>query len=252
RVPRHPARVLPGLPGAAGGRQHARARDQRRGGRGGPGEARGRGPLGRGREQLGQAGALAAVGVQGPAVAEAGAGGDGGGGRGEGMTGVRTIRSSQAAIRSCQTPRLTFSYGPADANPPRRPLRVSRRAGGPPRSPPNPEAPMHPTLDRFRGALLGLAVGDALGTTLEFRSPGSFQPITDMVGGGPFGLEPGQWTDDTSMALCLAESLVERRGFDPLDQLERYSRWHDEGHLSSTGRCFDIGNTVRAALERYE
>ncbi len=111
---------------------------------------------------------------------------------------------------------------------------------------------MHPTLDRFRGALLGLAVGDALGTTLEFRRPGSFQPITDMVGGGPFGLEPGQWTDDTSMALCLAESLVEQQRFDPLDQLERYRRWQDDGHLSSTGRCFDIGNTVRAALERYE
>ncbi|HEY8470814.1 MAG TPA: ADP-ribosylglycohydrolase family protein [Longimicrobiales bacterium] len=111
---------------------------------------------------------------------------------------------------------------------------------------------MHPTLDRFRGALLGLAVGDALGTTLEFRRPGNFLPITDMVGGGPFGLEPGQWTDDTSMALCLAESLVERQGFDPFDQLERYCRWHEEGHLSSTGRCFDIGVTTAAALARYK
>jgi hypothetical protein len=69
--------------------------------------------------------------------------------------------------------------------------------------------------DRYRGALLGLAVGDALGTTLEFKAPGTFKPITDMVGGGPFGLEPGQWTDDTSMALCLAESLIEKRGFGP-------------------------------------
>lgn len=50
------------------------------------------------------------------------------------------------------------------------------------------------TLDKYRGCLLGLAVGDALGTTLEFRSPGSFEPIADMVGGGPFSLEPGQWT----------------------------------------------------------
>lgn len=111
---------------------------------------------------------------------------------------------------------------------------------------------MSSTLDRFRGALLGLAVGDALGTTLEFRRPGSFQPITDMIGGGPFGLEPGEWTDDTSMALCLAESLVERQGFDPFDQLERYCRWHEEGYLSSTGRCFDIGRTVAAALARYK
>src|SRR5438046_2302543 len=88
---------------------------------------------------------------------------------------------------------------------------------------------------RFRGALLGLAAGDALGTTLEFSSPGSFTPLTDMVGGGPFGLQPGEWTDDTSMALCLAESLTERRAFDPVDQLKRYLRWSREGHLSSNG-----------------
>ena len=107
-------------------------------------------------------------------------------------------------------------------------------------------------LDRYRGCLLGLAAGDALGTTLEFASPDSFEPIDDMVGGGPFGLAPGQWTDDTSMALCLATSLIEREGFDPADQMERYVRWWREGYLSSTGRCFDIGNTVRDALSRFE
>ena len=106
--------------------------------------------------------------------------------------------------------------------------------------------------DRFRGALLGLAIGDALGTTLEFKRPGSFESITDMVGGGPFGLQAGQWTDDTSMALCLAESLIARRGFDSVDQLTRYCRWNREGYLSSTGSCFDIGVTTRAALERFE
>ena len=106
--------------------------------------------------------------------------------------------------------------------------------------------------DRAHGALIGLATGDALGTTLEFQAPGTFEPITDLVGGGPFGLEPGQWTDDTSMALCLAESLVERGGFDPRDQMERYVRWWREGHWSSTGRCFDIGNATRAALARFE
>lgn len=73
-----------------------------------------------------------------------------------------------------------------------------------------------------------------------------------MTGGGPFGLPPGYWTDDTSMALCLAESLLECGGFDPVDQLERYRRWWREGHLSSTGQCFDIGNTCRAALARFE
>jgi len=107
-------------------------------------------------------------------------------------------------------------------------------------------------LNRARGTLLGLAVGDALGTTLEFLAPGSFEPLDDMVGGGPFGLEAGQWTDDTSMALCLAESLIECGEFDPADQMRRYVRWYREGYLSSNGRCFDIGNTVRNALNRFE
>lgn len=107
-------------------------------------------------------------------------------------------------------------------------------------------------VDRFRGALLGLATGDALGTTLEFKPPGTFTPITDMLGGGPFDLPPGYWTDDTSMALCLAESLVETGGFDAHDQMARYLRWWREGYLSSTGRCFDIGNTVAAALRRFQ
>lgn len=108
------------------------------------------------------------------------------------------------------------------------------------------------TIERYRGALLGLAAGDALGTTLEFQPPGTFEPVTGITGGGPFRLNPGEWTDDTSMALCLAESLIERRGFDPLDHLERYVRWWRTGHLSSNGRCFDIGGTVRAALSRFE
>ncbi|MDA0182858.1 ADP-ribosylglycohydrolase family protein [Solirubrobacter phytolaccae] len=107
-------------------------------------------------------------------------------------------------------------------------------------------------MNRFRGCLLGLAVGDAVGTTVEFSPPGSFPPVTDMVGGGPFALPAGAWTDDTSMALCLAESLVERGGFDPVDQLQRYVRWWREGHWSSTGECFDIGNATAAALARFE
>lgn len=105
--------------------------------------------------------------------------------------------------------------------------------------------------ERYRGALLGLAAGDALGTTLEFTRPGTFAPLTDMVGGGPFGLPPGAWTDDTSVALCLAESLIERGGFDAADQMHRYVRWWRDGHLSSTGFCFDIGNATRAALGRF-
>ena len=105
---------------------------------------------------------------------------------------------------------------------------------------------------RYRGCLLGLAVGDAVGTTVEFKRPGTFEPIDDMVGGGPFNLEPGQWTDDTSMALCLATSLIECNGFDANDQMRRYCRWWHAGYLSSTNNCFDIGNTVSDALRCYE
>jgi len=106
-------------------------------------------------------------------------------------------------------------------------------------------------LERYRGCLLGLAVGDALGTAVEFMPRGSFPAVRDMVGGGAFHLQPGQWTDDTSMALCLAESLLERKGFDAKDQMERYLNWYQHGYLSSTGRCFDIGNATRAALEKF-
>lgn len=104
---------------------------------------------------------------------------------------------------------------------------------------------------RYHGCLLGLAIGDALGTTLEFREPGSFEPITDMLGGGPFHLKPGQWTDDTSMALCLAHSLLDSNGFDADDQMRRYCDWRQSGYMSSNGRCFDIGVTVSEALCVY-
>ena len=111
---------------------------------------------------------------------------------------------------------------------------------------------IEPELDRCRGALLGLALGDALGVPVEFMRPGTFDPVTELMGGGPHGLMPGEWTDDTSMALCLAESLIQCRGFDAEDQLRRYVRWWRNGHLSSTGMCFDIGITTRAALEAFE
>ncbi len=107
-------------------------------------------------------------------------------------------------------------------------------------------------FDRFHGCLAGLAIGDALGAVVEFTEPGTFTPLTDFRVGGSYNLLTGQWTDDTSMALCLAESLIQCRGFEPLDQMQRYLRWYREGYMSSTGSCFDIGNTIRAALERFE
>lgn len=105
--------------------------------------------------------------------------------------------------------------------------------------------------DKARGALLGLAVGDALGCTSEFMVPGEFMEFSDMDGGGVFSLKPGMWSDDTSLTLCLADSLLEKRVFDPRDQLDRYVRWLREGYRSSTGRAFDIGGITRQALTRY-
>lgn len=107
------------------------------------------------------------------------------------------------------------------------------------------------TIERFRGALLGLACGDAVGTTVEFKPRGSFPPVSDMVGGGPFRLMQGEWTDDTFTALCLATSLVECGRFDAADQMQRYCRWMESGYLSSNGRCFDIGGTVSNALHSF-
>ena len=106
--------------------------------------------------------------------------------------------------------------------------------------------------DRALGALLGLAVGDAIGTTLEFRPRDSYKPLTDMVGGGPFGLKPGQWTDDTAMALALADSLAQEPNLDVADLMRRFVDWHEHGTYSCTGRCFDIGITTRQALSRWK
>ena len=104
-------------------------------------------------------------------------------------------------------------------------------------------------ISRAKGCLLGLACGDAVGTTNEFKIRSPNRPLlTDMVGGGVFELERGKWTDDTSMALCLAESLIYKRSFDPNDQLERYCRWAYEGKNSSKPFTFDIGNHTANAL----
>ncbi|XSG76588.1 ADP-ribosylglycohydrolase family protein [Herpetosiphon llansteffanensis] len=104
---------------------------------------------------------------------------------------------------------------------------------------------------RYAACLVGAAIGDALGATLEFQRPGSFAPISDMHGGGVFNLAPGQWTDDTAMLLCLAESLIESKGFDAVDQMQRYRRWLKAGHLSSTGGYIDSGRTIREAINYF-
>lgn len=107
------------------------------------------------------------------------------------------------------------------------------------------------TRDRAIGALLGLAVGDAVGAAIEFSAKPRFALLDDMVVGGPHRLARGQWTDDTAMALALAESLIEAPELDPADLMRRFLAWYDTGAYSCTGACFDIGNATRAALERF-
>jgi ADP-ribosyl-[dinitrogen reductase] hydrolase len=104
--------------------------------------------------------------------------------------------------------------------------------------------------DRRRGALIGLAVGDALGASVEFQSPGSFTPVTGYRKGGPHHLEAGEWTDDTSMALALADS-IGAAGWSLNDQADRYVKWWQTGEYSVNGRCFDIGITTSYALGNY-
>src|ERR1039457_4695352 len=105
--------------------------------------------------------------------------------------------------------------------------------------------------DKFRGCLLGLAIGDCVGSPLEFKGRDSYKHLTDMQGGGPFNLKVGSFTDDHSMALCLAASLIDRQKFNPWDQMRRYQMWRDQGYMSSIGRCFDIGGTVSSALSYF-
>ena len=104
--------------------------------------------------------------------------------------------------------------------------------------------------DRRRGTLIGLAIGDALGAAVEFKSPGGFAPVSKYRGGGPHGLDAGEWTDDTSMALALADSIA-TAGWDLNDQADRYVEWWKTGKYSVNGRCFDIGITTRSALGHY-
>src|SRR4051812_3354217 len=104
--------------------------------------------------------------------------------------------------------------------------------------------------DRRRGSLFGLAIGDALGAAVEFKSPGSFKPVTGYRDGGPHGLDAGEWTDDTSMALALSDSIA-TVGWDLNDQADRYVEWWKSGKYSVNGRCFDIGITTRSALSQF-
>ena len=104
---------------------------------------------------------------------------------------------------------------------------------------------------RLKGCILGLAIGDAMGAPVEFMKRGTFEPVTAYRSGGKFRLNAGEWTDDTAMALCLAQSLIESKGFDPIDQLDKYIKWIDTGYMSCTGKMVGLGKTCMRSLIRY-
>ena len=106
--------------------------------------------------------------------------------------------------------------------------------------------------NRFEGTLLGLAIGDALGAPVEFNKPDNFIPVNDFIGGGTFNLNPGEFTDDTSLALCLAESLSRCKGFDAKDQMETYWKWFVDGHLSVGEKAVGVGQTTMRAILTYK
>jgi ADP-ribosylglycohydrolase len=105
---------------------------------------------------------------------------------------------------------------------------------------------------QYQGALLGLAVGDALGAPVKFRTKGTQAPVKDMIEGGPLRTQLGEWTDETATALCLAASLIENNASDPQDQLDRYNKWRRNGYLSAAGQAIDISATMKAALDKFE
>lgn len=108
-------------------------------------------------------------------------------------------------------------------------------------------------LDKIKGSIVGMAIGDALGVHLEFKpkpKPGT-PPITTYTAGNPYDIPKGYWTDDTSMALCIAQSLIDKKGYDPVDIMEKFVLWWSKGYMSSTGVNFDIGGTTRHALMEY-
>ncbi|KAI9759991.1 MAG: hypothetical protein M4579_001928 [Chaenotheca gracillima] len=105
---------------------------------------------------------------------------------------------------------------------------------------------------RIKGSIYGVAVTDALGGPVEFKRRGTFPLVTKYRYNGNFDLAPGTWTDDTSMTLCLGQSLIEKSGvFDPLDQVSKFVAWSKNGYMSATGECFDIGITTSTALSYW-
>ena len=100
-------------------------------------------------------------------------------------------------------------------------------------------------------AVVGLAIGDALGAPFEFKARDCFPPVTEMMAGGYFRLPAGAWTDDTAMALCLTESLNHASDFDAQDLLNRFLRCMDSNDNTSTGKCIGVRQNTLTVLGHY-
>lgn len=106
--------------------------------------------------------------------------------------------------------------------------------------------------NKIYGSILGLAIGDAFGAPVEFKARGSYPKVTEYQAGGEFNLPKGYWTDDTSLALCIIDSINHTKKFDLNSQMNNFRRWWHDGFMSSTGFCFDIGNTTKKSLAHFE
>lgn len=107
--------------------------------------------------------------------------------------------------------------------------------------------------NRFKGALFGLACGDSVGAIAEWKPKEWLlqNPVTGMQDNPTHGLKAGQFTDDTSMALCLAQSLIDCDGVDQLDQMRKYSQWFMQGYMGCNNQCNGIGRTTRLAIQDF-
>ena len=152
----------------------------------------------------------------------------------------RARRPTSSATTSCAGARVgEFAWPPRECA-----IRTGRRS----MSARRPGRGAHACANDFRARWWVSRWAMRSPRTRSSASPAASRAVGDLLGGGPFDLPRGAWTDDTAMALLLAESLLEREGFDAHDQVQRFARWQREGYGSATGQCVGISASVARAL----
>ena len=109
-----------------------------------------------------------------------------------------------------------------------------------------------PRFSRLKGMLWGLIVGDCLGSPIQFTQKDNHPHVTEMLPCVYFNTPPGYWTDDSSMALCIMESVVDKGGYDLQDIARNFVRWYNDGFCSSLPYAFDIGGATSYAISQIE